>query len=99
MARIENLGAYGQLTKAAKAAGGVEKLITNLEATAVSRAAMGLRAQGAVFGVLCVGVVGVVYKLYRCKKRVNVEAQETARAELREIINDEELQQDDDTDN
>ena len=64
MAGIENLGAYGQLTKAAKAAGGVEKLIANLETAAVSRAAMGLRMQGAVFTAVGAGIVGVAYKVY-----------------------------------
>lgn len=98
MAGIENLGAYGQLTKAAKAAGGMEKLIANLESTAVSRAAMGLRVQGAVFAAVGVGIVGVAYKVYQRKKQVNVESQETARAELRKAVDAEEQEQDDDAD-
>lgn len=98
MAGIENLGAYGQLTNAAKAAGGVEKLIANLESTAVSRAAMGLRVQGAVFTAVGVCIIGVAYKLYRRKKQVNVESQETARAELRKAVDAEEQEQDDDAD-
>lgn len=98
MAGIENLGAYGQLTKAAKATGGVEKLIANLETAAVSRAAMGLRMQGAVFTAVGAGIVGVAYKVYQRKKQVNVESQETARAELRKAFDAEEQEQDDDAD-
>ena len=97
-AGIDNLGAYGQLTNAAKAAGGVEKLIANLESAAVSRAAMGLRAQGVVFTAIGVGIVGVAYKFYQRKKQVNVESQETARAELRKAVDAEEQEQDDDAD-
>ena len=98
MAGIDNLGAYGQFTNAAKAAGGVEKLIANLETAAVSRAAMGLRMQGAVFTAVGAGIVGVAYKVYQRKKQVNVESQETARAELRKAVDAEEQEQDDDAD-
>lgn len=96
MAGIENLGAYGQLTKAAKAAGGVEKLIAKLESGAVSRAAMRLRAQGIALGVLGASTVGFAYKLYQRKKQANVAAQEAARAELREAVEAGEHQQSDD---
>lgn len=95
MAGIENLGAYGQLTKAAKAAGGMEKLIANLESAAVSRAAMGLRAQGALATALGVGLFGAAYKFYQRKKQANIATQETARAELREAVDAEEQQQGD----
>ena len=98
MAGNDNLGAYGQLTNAAKAAGGVEKLIANLESAAVSRAAMGLRVQGAVFTAVGAGIIGVAYKLYQRKKQVNVESQETARAELSKAVDAEEQEQDDDAD-
>lgn len=98
MAGIDNLGAYGQLTNAAKAAGGVEKLIANLESAAVSRAAMGLRMQGAVFTAIGVGIVGVTYKFYQRKKQVNVESQKTARAELRKAVDAEKQEHDDDAD-
>lgn len=92
MAGIDNLDAYGQLTKAAKAAGGMEKLIANLESAAVSRVAMGLRAQGAAVTALGVGLFGAAYKFYQRKKRSNIATQETARAELREAVEDEERQ-------
>ena len=95
MASIENLGAYGQLTKAAKAAGGVEKLIAKLESGAVSRAAMRLRAQGAIVTVLGVGLTGVAYKFYQRRKRANIVAQEAARSELREAVDAYECQQGD----
>lgn len=61
MAGIDNLGGYGQFTSAAKAAGGVDRLISSLEKTAMSNAASGLRAQGAVLGVLgTCGLLGAV---------------------------------------
>ena len=97
MAGIENLGAYGQLTKAAKAAGGVEKLIASLESTAVSRAAVGLRAQGIILGALGASTIGFAHKYYQRKKQANVAAQEAVRAELREVVDAEECEQDDET--
>ena len=60
MAGIDNLGKYGQITNAAKAAGGVDNLIHNVEKTAVSNAALGLRVQGAGIGV---GVIGILARI------------------------------------
>ena len=76
----------------------MEKLIANLESAAVSRAAMGLRMQGAVFTAVGAGIVGIAYKIYQRKKQVNFESQDTARAELRKAVDAEEQEQDDDAD-
>jgi len=70
----------------------MEKLIATLESAAVSRVAMGLRAQGAAVTALGVGLFGAAYKFYQRKKRSNIATQETARAELREAVEDEERQ-------
>ncbi|SHE25569.1 hypothetical protein [Actinomyces glycerinitolerans] len=90
MAGIENLGAYGELTTAAKAAGGVEQLIANLEAAAVSRAATRLRVQGVALGVggvlSVLSLGGVAYYAYRQRTQERAAAHEVARAELREAI-------------
>ncbi len=98
MAGIDNLGKYGQITNAAKAAGGVDNLIHNVEKTAVSNAALGLRVQGAGIGVGVIGILALGYKLYQQKKQANATAQEAARAELRDTISAEEPQQIDNED-
>jgi len=48
---IDNLGAYGQFTRAAKAAGGIEPMIRGLEKAAVSRSAPGIFIRGSLFGL------------------------------------------------
>ena len=59
MGAIDNLGAYGQFTRAAKAAGGIEPMIRGLEKAAVSRSAPGIFIQGSLFG-LGIGAAAVV---------------------------------------
>lgn len=91
MAGIDNLGGYGQFTSAAKAAGGVDRLISSLEKTAMSNAASGLRAQGAVLGVLgtcgLLGAVGGLRHWHNQRKQAKSATQEAARAELRDALN------------
>lgn len=53
---IENLGGYGEFTKAAKAAGGVEKHVANIESAAAIKAAPGWILLGAGLGVIGVKV-------------------------------------------
>lgn len=92
MAAIDNLGDYGKLTTAAKAAGGVNQLIGHFENAAVARAAPGLRMQGGLVG-LGLGAVGMgVYWLYSRRLRSRIERLEEARSELREALDDVSLQ-------
>lgn len=51
MGAIDNLGAYGKFTRAAKAAGGIEPMIRGLEKAAVSRSAPSIFIQGSLFGL------------------------------------------------
>ena len=51
MGAIDNLGAYGQFTRAAKAAGGIEPMIRGLEKAAVSRSAPGIFIRRSLFGL------------------------------------------------
>lgn len=90
MAGIDNLGAYGQLTMAAKNAGGVNQLIANVEAAAIARTASSLRLQGGLVGagatVLTLGSFTFVYWLYSRHKQSQIKAQEEARSRLCNIV-------------
>lgn len=86
MAAIDNLGAYGELTMAAKAAGGVEQLIGRFENEAVAKAAPGLRVQGGLIGV-GVSAIGVgIWWLYSQRRRSHTDRLERVRSELREAL-------------
>ena len=69
MGAIDNLGAYGQFTRAAKAAGGIEPMIRGLEKAAVSRSAPGIFIQGSLFGLgIGAAAVGAFWLFYSRRK-------------------------------
>lgn len=92
MAAIDNLGAYGEITKAAKDAGGVSRWINLLETEAVINAAPRLRVEGGIVGVGLTAIAGGVYWLYSRHRRVHTERLDNARNELREVVEDALLQ-------
>ncbi|SCF58267.1 hypothetical protein [Streptomyces sp. Cmuel-A718b] len=84
-----NLGLYQDITTAAKDAGGVDKLISNIEAAAVSKAFPKAFSQGVGACAVAVGgvaFVGFAVKRHRAKREIRAalasEAKELLTAEV-----------------
>ncbi|MEI2639960.1 MAG: hypothetical protein V9F03_13340 [Microthrixaceae bacterium] len=84
-----NLGGYQDITTAAKAAGGPEKLIAIIQAEAAKRAATGQRAQGALLtlGVVAMVVAGKrVWYLHTARRAASTASANAATVELTALI-------------
>ncbi|MFJ4331947.1 hypothetical protein [Streptomyces sp. NPDC088935] len=77
---LENLGKYGEITKQAAEAGGVDKLISAIEKAAYAKGA----ATGVLVGGAAVSGVTAVVMAYRSRKARGEEAKEHLRAAARE---------------
>lgn len=84
-----NLGKYQDIVTAAKEAGGVDKLIEQIEKGAVSRAAPRIHREGAVAGALGTAAMGAAVmaaKRYRDNKKAREALAETAKAQLKAAV-------------
>jgi hypothetical protein len=77
---LENLGKYGEITKQAAEAGGVDKLISAIEKAAYTKGA----AVGVVVGGAAVSGVTAAVMAYRSHKARAEEAKEQLRTTARE---------------
>ena len=88
-----NLGRYQAIVMAAKEAGGVDKLIEQIEKGAVSKAAPRIRMQGAFVGALGTAAVtgmgvgaAVAAKRYMDNKKAREALAEDAKAQLKAVV-------------
>ena len=84
-----NLGGYQDITTAAKAAGGPDKLIAIIQAEAAKKAAAGQRGQGAVlaFGAVALVVAGKHgWNTYTARRAASEARSHAAAVELKALI-------------
>ena len=84
-----NLGGYLDITTAAKAAGGPDRLIAIIQAEAAKKAAAGQRGQGAVlaFGAVALVVAGKHgWNAYTARRAASESSADAAAAELTALI-------------
>lgn len=79
---MSNLGPYQEITTLAKSLGGVEKLVHDIEAAAVTKAAPRHVAVGVVIGGLLVGGGKVLYDRYRMSQRIGDEARREVQVQV-----------------
>jgi hypothetical protein len=86
---VGNLGGYQDITTAAKAAGGPDKLIAIVQAEAAKKAAAGQRGQGAVlaFGAVALVVAGKHgWNTYTARRAASEARSHAAAVELKALI-------------
>lgn len=81
-----NLGQYQTIVVAAKEAGGVDKLIKQIEKGAVSKAAPRIRVESALAGALCTAAMGMAAKRYLDKKKAREALADDAKAQLKVAV-------------
>ena len=87
--QVGNLGGYQDITTAAKAAGGPDRLIAIIQAEAAKKAAAGHRGQGAVlaFGAVALVVAGKHgWNAYAARRAASEARSDAAAAELKALV-------------
>ncbi|MFZ4179866.1 hypothetical protein [Streptomyces sp. R02] len=85
---LENLGKYGEITKQAAEAGGVDQFISAIEKAAYTKGAARGAVIAAAAAATAVGGVAAAVKTYRARKARAEEAKEQLRATVRESEED-----------